>query len=193
MFTGIITAVEKVQRVTRKGQSLEVNIAIPRGWKFKLGESVSVNGVCSTVASLEAKAFSVTYMPETLRKTTAAFWKMGEEVNLERSLALGDRVHGHLVQGHVDATGEILSVETQGESRVLHIGFPREYQKFIASKGSICVNGVSLTVVEVGQGEFQVALVEYTLAHTNLRKLAKGDAVNLEVDIIARYLHAKKK
>jgi riboflavin synthase len=188
MFTGIITAIAEVRSVERRGKNLLVGVALPRQWCLERGESVSVDGICSTVARLGRGYFEVEYMPETLAKTTAGRFAPGDVVNLERSLRAGDRIGGHLVQGHVDTTGTVSSVRMEGNSRVVQISFPPRYARFIAEKGAICVNGVSLTVVKVERRTFSIALVPYTLRHTNLRMVAKGDAVNIEVDTLARYL-----
>lgn len=195
MFTGIITAVTRVQRVSKERGNLAVYIARPPKWDLKLGESVSVDGICSTVTRLAPGYFAVVYMPETLRCTTAKKFAAGRLVNLERPLELGSRFHGHLVQGHVDATGKVSSITKKGNSKVVTLQFPRELGKFVAPKGSICVNGVSLTVVKARGGWCTVALILYTLRHTNLGILGKGNPVNIEVDLVARYLesYAKKK
>jgi len=131
-------------------------------------------------------------MHETIKKTTARFFRKEVQVNLERSLRASDRLDGHLVQGHVDTTGEILEIKKIGNSVIARIDFPPRYRKFIAEKGSIAVNGVSLTIVATNKDWFSVSLVSYTLKHTNLQHLKKGDRVNLEVDILARYLDALK-
>ncbi len=199
MFTGIITATEKVKRVARVGVkprsghatpcgNLFVRIGKPAGWKLRRGESVSVDGVCSTVRRCGRGYFEVEYMPETLAKTTASRFANGDMVNLERSLRVGARLGGHIVQGHVDATGAVREVRSKGNSRVLVIRFPARLRKLIAPKGSVCVNGVSLTVVDAGKEWLSVSLVSYTLQHTNLGMLKKGMFVNIEMDMLARYL-----
>ncbi len=190
MFTGIIGAVQKITETSRDRENSRVVIEKPRGWNLALGDSVNVNGVCSTVRRLTAKTFEVEYMPETLKITTAAALAKKAKVNLERSLKLNDRLDGHVVQGHVDTTGTVATVEHTTNSAVIKITFPRKYKKFIAKKGSICVDGVSLTVVDADADWFSVSLVGYTLRHTNLQNVAKGDKVNLEVDVLARYLEA---
>lgn len=190
MFTGIIQETSEVESVSAKNGGLRARIAKPAGWKIKPGESVSVDGVCSTAASVGSNYFEFDYMPETLRKTTIPSFKKGRMVNLEQPLSLKDSIGGHLVQGHVDTTGEISEIQKRGDSAVLKISFPGRYRKFIAEKGSVCVNGVSLTVVSVSGNRFCVSLVDYTLKHTNLRELKKGDKVNIEVDIVARYIDA---
>lgn len=195
MFTGIITATGKVLGAARVRGNVRVTIARPRGWRLAPGESVNVNGVCSTVITRagNAAAFSVEYMPETLHITTAGRLVKGDLVNLERSLRLGDRLDGHLVQGHVDTTGTVIGVARAKGSAVITIGFPAVYRKFIAAKGSITVDGVSLTVTATAGNRFAVSLVDHTLRHTNLQNLHKGDKVNLEMDVLARYLDALRR
>ena len=188
MFIGIIKSNAKVRNVLPEGGSLYVWIDTPAKWKIKAGDSISVDGICSTVKRLRDNSFVVEYMPETLKKTTAGFFEKGTIVNLESALRANDRLDGHLVQGHVDATGDINDFKKIGNSVILKVGFPKQYRKFIAEKGSIAINGVSLTVVAVGSGWFTVSLVSYTLKHTNLQNLKKGDKVNVEVDVIARYM-----
>jgi len=189
MFTGIIKSLGKVKDVSAKGESIELWIEKPAGWKIKAGDSISVDGICSTVKRLRGNAFEVEYMPETIKKTTAGLFRKGTQVNLEPSLRANDRLDGHLVQGHVDMAGNIKEIRKIGNSVILKIGFPKQYRKFIAEKGSIAANGVSLTIVAVGRDWFTVSLVSYTLRHTNLQNLKKGDKVNIEVDVLARYLY----
>ncbi len=188
MFTGIIKKLSTVENIARKKGSLFVAINIPGGWKVWQGESISINGVCSTVKNLNKKNFEVEYMPETIKKTTAGNFKKDTIVNLEKSLKLNDLVDGHLVQGHVDTTGEIMDIKKLGNSWILKIKFPKKFSKFIAEKGSIAVDGISLTVVDTGKNWFTVSLVSYTLENTNLGKIKAGDEVNIETDILAKYL-----
>ncbi len=153
MFTGIIRKVSKVFKVHKDKGSFFVEIEIPRGWKIKLGESISVNGVCSTVAKVNKAnkvhkdTFVVEYMPETIKKTTVGDFQKGTEVNLEKSLRVGDLFDGHLVQGHVDCVGKISEVRKVKKSKVLKIEAPKEFMKFLAPKGSFAVDGISLTIV----------------------------------------------
>ncbi len=188
MFTGIIEATGEIKDRRDAGGSVFVSVAIPKEWELKLGESVAINGVCSTVKRSVGARFTVEYMPETLRKTTATAWQAGETVNLERALALGDRLSGHMVQGHVDTVGTVLDKLKDGESFVFKIKVPQEYIKFIAQKGSITVDGVSLTVVLVSESWFSVSIVDYTLRHTIFANLQKGDKVNIETDVLAKYI-----
>ncbi len=194
MFTGIIAAVGEIQNITaaddKKNHSVFVRIKKPKGWNVKLGESVNIDGVCSTVKSMQRDSFEVEYMPETLKKTAVQFLRRSGAVNLERALRANDRLSGHLVQGHVDTTGRVTALKRAGDSLVMKINFPGGYRRFVARKGSITVNGVSLTVVDAGSAWFTVSLVAFTLEHTNLHRLRKGDRVNIEVDVLARYLDA---
>lgn len=201
MFIGIIKSNGKVRDVLSKDKSLYVWIQKPSGWKMKAGNSISVDGMCSTVKHLRGNLFEVEYMPETLKKTTAGLFKKGTSVNLELSLRANARLDGHLVQGHVDTIGDIREIKKIGKSVILKVGLPPKYLKFIAEKGSIAINGVSLTVVATGgnwpatplsKGKgawFTVSLMSYTLKHTNLQSIKKGDKVNIEVDVLSRYLY----
>ncbi len=189
MFTGIIKSNGKVRNILAESKGLYVWIQKPTGWKIKTGDSINVDGICSTVKRMRDGSFEVEYMPETIKKTTAGFFKKGTQVNLEPSLRANDRLDGHLVQGHIDTTGDVKELKKDGKSIILKVGFPKQYRKFIAEKGSVAINGVSLTVVAVGGNLFTVSLVSYTLKHTNLQNLRKGDRVNIEVDVLVRYLY----
>jgi len=153
-----------------------------------------VNGVCSTVAKVNKVnkvrkgAFTVEYMPETVKKTTVDRFKKETEVNLERSLRVGDLMDGHIVQGHVDCAGKIIGVDKVKSSKVLKIKVPKEFVKFLAPKGSVSVDGISLTIVDSKKDWFTVSLVSYTLENTNLGKIKIGEKVNIEVDAIAKYI-----
>lgn len=188
MFTGIIKKVSEVNNIYIQKGSLFVAINIPKGWKIWQGESISINGVCSTVKSLNKKSFEVEYMPETIKKTTVGKFKKGTLVNLEKSLKLSDLIDGHLVQGHVDTTGRVIKVHKVKSSKVLKIVVPQKFMKFIAEKGSVAIDGISLTVVDTGKNWFSVSLVSYTLENTNLGIIKVGDEVNIEVDILAKYI-----
>ena len=198
MFTGIIREVAEIAAVRKTRGSFRVSVQKPARWKVKAGESVCVNGICSTVTSTKNGKMFFEYMPETLRKTTAAAWHVGGRVNLERSLRVGDPLDGHLVAGHIDGVGRIAASVRDGGARLLKIEAAAELQRYIAKKGSVAIDGVSLTVAHacppraarrrrVCKAHFTVALIPYTLAHTNLRERRVGDKVNLEVDILAKY------
>ncbi len=191
MFTGIIKKVLKVVEVSRKGGSFFVWIAKPKAWPFgrlRVGGSIAVNGVCSTVRSVKSTKFEVEYMPETLKKITAGSFKKGTLVNLERSLRLNDLVDGHLVLGHVDCVGKVVEIKKVKQSKIIKISVLPKFMKFIAPKGSIAIDGISLTVVDTGKNWFTVSLVSYTLENTTLKFLKIGDGVNIETDVIAKYV-----
>ena len=188
MFTGIVETTGRIQSITRKKGSTTLLISAPRGWKLKLGQSIAVQGICSTVCFARTERFEVEYMPETLSKTTVSSWKLGDEVNLERSLLYGEPVDGHIVQGHIDARGHVVALRSRGNSREITIRIPGTIAPYVAAKGSIAVDGVSLTVARRRANTFTVALVSYTLTHTTLLSLKIGDEVHIETDLIARYL-----
>ena len=186
MFTGIIQHVGVIKKTERRQGSLFLTVTAPRGWKFKPGDSIAADGVCLTVQKVSKGFYTTELMPETLKKTT--FGKsFPATVNLERPLKFGARLDGHLVQGHVDGVGKIEAVKKNGLSHVVAISFPQRFKKLIVSKGSIAVDGVSLTVVRVKKNVFSVALVSYTIKHTTLGKKKAGDLVNLEFDILRKY------
>jgi riboflavin synthase len=188
MFTGIIRKVEKVKAIKKKDASLFAAIGLPKAWKIKEGESISINGVCSTVRTIGRHSFQVEYMPETIKKTTVSKWGPGSPVNLEQSLKLSDFIDGHLVQGHVDTTGAVTKIEKKGLSKVFIIKVPKDFMALIAPKGSIVLDGVSLTVVDVWKDSFSVSLVSYTLENTTFGSLKAGDRVNVETDMLAKYI-----
>jgi riboflavin synthase len=188
MFTGIIAAIGRVQRVDPRPGGLRLTIDA-RGLDtgdVAIGDSIAVNGCCLTVVSLAGSRFEVDVSLETIA-CTAGLDAPGE-VNLEKSLRLADRLDGHLVSGHVDGVGEVVAFEPVGESHRLVVRVPAELAKYVARKGSIAVQGVSLTVNRVDGSQFEVNLIPHTLAVTTLKALAPGARVNLEVDLIARYV-----
>lgn len=189
MFTGIITKTAIIESVKEKNDSFFVAIKKPGGWKIKLGESISVNGICSTIKNIKKNTFEVEYMPETLKKTTAGSFKNGQVINLEKSLTLNQLLDGHIVQGHIDARGKIVEIIDVKKSKVMKIKAPKKVIELIVEKGSVSVDGISLTVVEAKKDWFSISLVEYTLLNTNLGKIKKGTQVNIETDILAKYIH----
>lgn len=182
MFTGIIQTASPVLSVSNAKSVRRVRIKKPAGWKLSLGQSVAVDGICSTVVAQARYSFDVEYMPETLKKTTAAFFAKGSLVNLERSLKYGDLIDGHLMQGHVDARSRIVATVERGRSREIILALPRTLVSRVMLHGSIAVNGVSLTVARRGRATCAVALIPLTSKHTNLRRVSVGDTVNLEID-----------
>lgn len=190
MFTGIIQKMAPIFSITPVGGCLRVRIKKPVGWKLTLGQSVAVDGVCSTIVSQKPSFFEVEYMPETLTKTTVGMFKKNQIINLECSLTLKDFLDGGLVQGHVDVRGTVEKTEKNRKTTMLRIAIPEALKKYIAPKGAVTVNGVNLTVVWRVKNTFAVALIPYTLVHTNLGLLKNGDHVNVEVDVFARYVVA---
>jgi riboflavin synthase len=157
--------------------------------EFTLGESIAVDGICLTVTGSDKNNFYCEVSPETLKLTTATKFKKNYKINLEKSLKLSDRMGGHMVMGHVDTQAELIYTEKAGDFVLMRFGkFPQDYLKFIAKKGSISINGVSLTVNDVGQDSFEVMLIPHTLSRTNLADLKINDLVNLEIDYFARYI-----
>ena len=185
MFTGIIKEIGRV--ISAQSGSLVIAAGdILR--KLEPGGSISVNGVCLTITSFNTEVFSVDIMTETVERTNLGLLSTGDKVNLELPLSMGGQLGGHLVQGHVDATGRVTSVSGQGEARIVMFEAPPEVMRYIVEKGFIAVDGVSLTVVTKDTSSFQVSVVDYTWRHTVLGDRQVGDPVNLEVDIIAKYV-----
>jgi riboflavin synthase len=189
MFTGIVEELGEVVAVEVRGDSCRLTVRGPVVTEdAEHGDSISVNGVCLTVVDNEDGAFTADVMAETLRVTSLRGAVPGTRVNLERAVRLQDRLGGHLVQGHVDATAEVLSVTPLEHWTVVRVALPRDLARYVVHKGSITVDGVSLTVSAVGEDWFEVSLIPTTLALTTLGARAVGDPVNLEVDITAKYV-----
>lgn len=188
MFTGIVAAVGRVRSATPGAQGVRMTIdAFGLGLEdVALGDSIAVNGVCLTVTALDAESFCVDVSPETIACTVG--FVPGAAVNLEKAMRLSDRLGGHLVSGHVDGTGEVVAFEPVGDNRLLAVRVPPSLSRYVAQKGSVTVNGVSLTVNAIEADVFRVNLIPHTLGATNLRDLAPGARVNLEVDLLARYV-----
>jgi riboflavin synthase len=188
MFTGLVQGMGRLEQVTERDGELRVRVTGAGLEGLARGESIAVDGVCLTAIEIGEGSFEAVVAPETVRRTTLARRAAGDAVNLERSLRLGDRLGGHLVQGHVDGIGSIQSAEREGSGARLRIVPPRELLPFIVMKGSIAMDGVSLTVAERDAEWFEVALIPETMAVTVLGRRRAGDAVNLEVDLIGRYV-----
>ena len=193
MFSGIIQNTQKASKFLKENGGLKVEFKFSSSFNVKVGESVAVDGICSTVESKNQSRFAFYYMPETLRKTTFSQISNSHIFNLERSLMLGSLVSGHLVNGHIDTTAEVSSVKKEQDAKLIKFKVDKKFTKYIIYKGSIAVNGVSLTVVSVGKDFFSVSLIPYTLLQTNLGELKVGEKVNIEVDFIAKYLEKLKK
>ena len=195
MFTGIIEGVGRLAAREPRGGDVRFTFAtgsLPwlgeRGDDVRLGESIAVNGVCLTVVAFDAGSFQADASTETLALTTLGTLAEGAALNLERAMRPSDRLGGHLVSGHVDGIGRVLSVHDDARAQRWRFAAPAPLLKYIAKKGSICVDGVSLTVNAVDGEGFEVALIPHTVAHTRFAETAVGDAVNLEIDLVARYV-----
>lgn len=188
MFTGIIEAVGQIKQVEQRDKGVRLTIASERldFSDVAVGDSIAANGVCLTVTSLAGNAYTVDVSQESLN-CTVGLSEPGE-VNLEKAMRLSDRLGGHLVSGHVDGVGEVVKFEPVGESYLLQIRAPKELARYIAAKGSITINGVSLTVNEIRDGIFSINLIPHTVEVTTLKHLQPGARVNLEVDMLARYV-----
>jgi len=188
MFTGIVEGVGTLEGVADTGGSYRVRIHTPLASQLKLGDSLAVNGVCLTVILIDGGYVMADVGPETVRVTTFGELPRGRPVNLERPLRFDGRVNGHFVLGHVDGVGTIEVVRPEADSYWLTIGFPTALAAYFIRKGSIAVDGISLTVAGLGQRQFDVQVVPYTWAHTTLKLLRAGDKVNLECDMIGKYV-----
>ncbi|ACF14529.1 riboflavin synthase, alpha subunit [Chloroherpeton thalassium ATCC 35110] len=190
MFTGIVKDVGKIISVVKRGDGLRFSVKInsPDFADLAIDESVAINGACQTVVAVTGQAFEVDTVEETLKKTTLGSYKIGRRVNLERAIRPIDRMGGHIVQGHVDCVGQILSIEKQSASWKYKIRYESKFNPFIVPIGSIAVDGISLTVAEVSASVFTLAIIPYTFAHTTLAERLPGDAVNLEFDILGKYI-----
>ena len=189
MFTGLVESMGKCASLQAEGEGQQLVIdATIFGNDISLGESIAINGVCLTVVEKALGSATFQLAPETLRKSNLGNLTIGSLVNLERALRMGDRLGGHWVQGHVDGVGSLLKREKDGDWEKFIFQMPTTLSRYLVAKGSITINGVSLTVVEVSTDTFSVALIPHTLAITNLGVLREGDTVNLEVDILAKYV-----
>jgi riboflavin synthase len=193
MFTGIIEALGQVKKISTQGTNKTFWIQSPLSHEFKIDQSVAHNGVCLTVEEVSGDLHRVTAVAETLQKTTLDNWETGSLINLERSLLPTSRLDGHFVQGHVDTTGTCKKIEPKDGSWELTFSFPKEFAPLIIEKGSISLNGISLTAFKVKKSSFSVAIIPYTWEQTNLHNLKESVEVNLEFDLIGKYLLRKIK
>ena len=192
MFSGLITAIGRVHKIIRADNSAQLIIEVSKGWEscstIPIGSSIACSGICLTVIEVDTHSFKVDASAETLSVTTLGTWQEGSAVNLERSLALGDELGGHLVLGHVDEIGEVISITIEGESHCLKIKISPKLAPLVAPKGSIAVDGVSLTINEATKTDFEVMIIPHTWKNTTLGTLKAGSKINLEADIVARYV-----
>jgi riboflavin synthase len=189
MFTGIIEEIGRVDRVVPAGGGARVAVAAKRVLDgAREGDSIATDGACLTIVRLTGAAFEADCSAETLRRTTLGGWRAGTPVNLERALALGARLGGHLVQGHVEGVGKLVERRPEGESEMFRFAYPPELGRYLVHKGSVAVSGISLTVAALDDAWFDVAVIPVTLEWTTLGKMTVGTQVNLETDMIAKYV-----
>jgi len=188
MFTGIITELGKVKSIEKNETGKTFEIEAPKTIQNKeIGASIAINGVCTTITALTSTSFTCHAIPETLSITNLEMLEVNSEVNLETPLTLNQGLDGHLVQGHVDGMGKVTSF-TRGNNNTLKIIFPERLAQYFSHKGSVTINGVSLTISRLELREMEVCLIPHTIEHTNLKNLKEGDFINIEIDLIARYL-----
>ena len=187
MFTGIIESIGRIIKIKREEKNLRFTIQCSFANELKVDQSVSHNGVCLTVVSIQGNEYDVIAIDETLKRTNFFMLKEGDEVNLERCTKVGDRLDGHIVQGHIDTVAKVVNIVSQQGSWLMYFEYDKQ-DNITVEKGSICVNGISLTVVDSGDDNFSVAIIPYTYEQTNFKKLKVGDLVNIEFDIIGKYV-----
>ena len=188
MFTGIIEATGRVENIEKEGTNILFTMSSPFTKELKIDQSVSHDGCCLTVYDIDNQQYKIAAIHETLEKTNLGNWEIGTEVNLERCVLMNGRLDGHIVQGHVDQTGVVKSIENKNGSHLITIEHSEKDGFVTVPQGSIAVNGISLTVAYSGENEFSVAIIPYTWEHTNLKHLSAGDRVNLEFDVIGKYI-----
>ena len=187
MFTGIIENLAKIDSIKKNKKNLDITLCSSLTSEFKIDQSISHNGICLTVVNINESHYTVTAIEETINKTTISKWRVGDIVNLERAMKIGGRLDGHMIQGHVDQIGQCIHVETMNGSWEYTIQYEKS-ENITVEKGSIAINGVSLTVIDSRPNQFKVAIIPYTFEHTSFNKLKKNDYVNLEFDILGKYL-----
>lgn len=191
MFTGIIEELGTVGQMDRRPDSIKLTIQARKVLEgTQLGDSIAVNGVCLTVTSMTDSSFTADVMHETMRRSSLSDIKSGSKVNLERAMQVGGRLGGHIVSGHIDGVGHIARIAADGIARVITISIPKGMEPFIVEKGSIAIDGISLTVVSVGNSQFSVSIIPHTMANTTLIDKHPGAVVNLETDVIGKYVHS---
>lgn len=188
MFTGIIESLGLVKEVEEAGTNRIFRIESPLATQLKPDQSVAHNGVCLTVEEVSGGQHRVSAVRETLEKTTLGAWQPGKTINLERSMALGARLDGHWVQGHVDVVGTCIARDDQNGSWKYRFSYPRSFAPLLIEKGSIALEGISLTVFEISEQEFSVAIIPFTFSHTSLKEVLPGMQVNLEFDVLGKYV-----
>lgn len=192
MFTGIIEAIGTIASITPSGTNIDIWVDSPITHELKIDQSVAHNGVCLTVVAIEGSRYKVTAVQETLLKTNLNSWKAGDIVNLERAMKVGDRLDGHFVQGHVDAVATCIEKQTLEGSWLFRFRFPQQFAALVIEKGSVCLNGVSLTAFNVGKDELTVTIIPYTYNHTNFQQIEADTVINIEFDVLGKYLLRKQ-
>lgn len=187
MFTGIIEKIGTIEHVDLANDQLVLTVKSDLASELKVDQSLAHNGICLTITDIKNDTFKVCAVKETMDKTTIGNWQTGETVNLERGMKMNARLDGHIVQGHVDTVGKCIKLATEGENRVYTFMFDSSFAALIVEKGSVVVNGVSLTCFSITNTTFQVTIIPYTFENTTFKTLAEGDAVNLEFDILGKY------
>ena len=188
MFTGIIETLGTIQEIKKDKDNAHITIASSITDELQIDQSVAHNGICMTVVAIKKDLYTVTAIGETIKKTNISNWQIGNKVNLERAMKLGDRLDGHIVQGHVDQIGNCITAKETNGSWYYTFEYDESLQNITIEKGSITVNGVSLTVVDSGKDNFSVAIIPYTFEHTNFNSFKVGTKVNLEFDVIGKYV-----
>ena len=189
MFTGIIETIGKVEEVIATGTNKTFWISSPLSHELKIDQSIAHNGVCLTVEAVQNNRHQVTAIAETLQKSNLGHWQTGDLVNLERCMIMNGRLDGHIVQGHVDTTGDCISRKELDGSWEFRFRFPDPFTSLVIEKGSISMNGISLTIFNVTHNEFTVAIIPYTFEHTNIKNIHPGTTVNLEFDMVGKYVN----
>jgi riboflavin synthase len=188
MFTGIIENKATVKEIIVEGTNLNIWLCSKLAQELKVDQSLAHNGICLTVVAINEDSYCVTAVAETVSKTNVGEWKAGDSINLERALLLGSRLDGHFVQGHVDTVGICTEKQVLDGSYLFSFSFPETFSALVIEKGSVCINGVSLTLYNVGKHEFTVTIIPYTYEHTNFGQLQAGHKVNIEFDVLGKYL-----
>ena len=188
MFTGIIESLGVIQGIEKDKDNIHITIASSITEELQIDQSVAHNGICLTVVSLKKALYTVTAIGETIKKTTISHWQKGDRINLERAMKLGDRLDGHIVQGHVDQIGTCTTIKETNGSWYYTFEYDESLENITIEKGSATVNGVSLTVVDSRKNGFSVAIIPYTFEHTNFKTFEVGTKVNLEFDVIGKYI-----
>jgi riboflavin synthase len=188
MFTGIIEEIGTINKITKNNFSLLLEIKANKVLKdTKIGDSISTNGVCLTVTSLNNNLFTTDVMETTLKSSNLGELMIGSNVNLERAAQLNTRLGGHLVSGHIDGVGKVFKIENKDIAKIIHIKVPKEIIKYIIQKGSVAINGISLTIQDVKKESFQISLIPQTILETNLKNIKNNDTINIEVDMLMKF------